>query len=133
MYLFFDGLYLGLCLFILFPSPACVFSSCSPHRTPHIWLVSFLLPILDDFFKKKTHAIAHVKIFYYLCTRKRTAMINEDRGSDNICHYVGWSWEDDQSDSRRNQPQRLAYPQGWQACYKCPSLCGNLPLSLNLY
>ena len=151
MCLFFDGLYLGLCLFMHISSLACVFfvillywlvsfhpvsltGLCLfplPHSS-HVACV-FLLPILDDFLKKKTHAIAHVKIFYYLCTRKRTAMINEDRGSDNICHYVGWSWEDNRPDSRRNQPQRLAYPQGRQACYQCPSLCGNLPLSINLY
>jgi len=64
---------------------------------------------------------------------KRTTMTNANRGSDNICHYVGWSWEDNRPDSRRNQPQRLAYPQGRKASYQCPSLCGNLPLSLNLY
>ena len=60
-------------------------------------------------------------------------MTNANRGSDNICHYVGWSWKDNRPDIRRNQPQRLAYPQGRKASYQCPSLCGNLPLSLNLY
>ena len=50
----------GLCLFILFPSPACVFS---PSRTPYIWLVSFLLPILDDFLKKR-HMLLHTSKYF---------------------------------------------------------------------
>ena len=81
MYLFFDGLYLGLCLFIHIPSLACVFFVILPYwlvsfhpvsltglclfpsRTPYIWLVSFLLPILDDFFKKRHMLLRTSKYF----------------------------------------------------------------------
>ena len=76
-----------MCLFSIFPHKLVSFytdlwswlvsflSSLSP------WHVSFPLPvpltyglclftpILDDILKKKTHAIAHVKKFYYLCSR----------------------------------------------------------------